>query len=119
MAEKLIRVAAKDITLKPITDVPHWAGSRLAEVFDTSGKTRMACGIHEIFTSETISADRTVDDILYILEGEIEIRMDGRSEVFRPGDFAYIATGTTVTSVVKEHVKLIYVVYPANWKAEK
>jgi ethanolamine utilization protein EutQ (cupin superfamily) len=115
MSEKMIKVPAKDVQLKPVTEVPRWVGSNLAEIFDTSGKTRMACGIHEIFKSET---DRVVDDLLYILEGEIEIRMDGRSEVFRQGDFAYVAAGTTVTYAVKKHVKLIYVVYPANWKAE-
>jgi ethanolamine utilization protein EutQ (cupin superfamily) len=118
MSEKMIKVAAKDIQLKPVTEVPRWVGSRLAEIFDSSGKTRMACGIHEIFKSETVEADRVVDDLLYILEGQIEIRMDGRSEVFRQGDFAYVAAGTTVIYAVQEHVKLIYVVYPADWKAE-
>jgi len=118
MSDKMIKVAARDIQLKPITDVPRWVGSRLAEIFDTSGKTRMGCGIHEIFKSETVEADRVVDDLLHILEGEIAIRMGDRTETFRQGDFAYVAAGTTVTYIVKEHVKLIYVVYPANWKSE-
>ena len=78
----------------------------------------MACGIHEIFASETVEADRAVDDILYILDGEIEIRMGGQAETFGAGDFAYVPAPTTVTYVVKEHVKLIYVVYPADWKGE-
>jgi len=117
MSEKMIKVAAKDIKLQPVTEPPRWAGSRLAEVFDTSGKTRMACGIHEISKTEVAEADRVIDDLLYILEGEIAIRMGDRTEVFRAGDFAYIAANTTVTYIVKDRVKLIYVVYPANWKA--
>ena len=112
------KVAAEDIALKPVMDVPRWAGSNIAEIFDTSGETRMACGIHEIFTSETVEADRVVDDLLYILEGEIEIRSDEQTEVFKAGDFAYVPAKTTVTYVVREHVKLIYVVYPASWKSE-
>ena len=90
------KVAAKNITLKPVTDVPRWIGSNLAEIFDTSGETRMACGIHEIFTSETVEADRLVDDLLYILEGEIEIRIGKHTEVFKAGDFAYVKAQTTV-----------------------
>ena len=78
----------------------------------------MACGIHEIFTSETIEADRVVDDLLYILEGEIEIKSDTQTEVFKKGDFAYVKANTTVTYKVRKYVKLIYVVYPASWKSE-
>ncbi len=118
MSKLIKKVASKEITLKPVTDVPRWVGSNLAEVFDTSGETRMACGIHEIFTSETVEADRTVDDLLYILEGEIEIRIDNQTEIFKAGDFAYVKAQTTATYIVRKHVKLIYVVYPSSWKNE-
>jgi ethanolamine utilization protein EutQ (cupin superfamily) len=116
---KLIKkVASEKISLKPVTDVPRWLGSNMAEIFDTSGETRMACGIHEIFTSETVEANRVVDDLLYILEGEIEIRTDKQKEVFRAGDFAYVPAKITVTYAVSKYVRLIYVVYPASWKSE-
>jgi ethanolamine utilization protein EutQ (cupin superfamily) len=118
MSKIIQKVAAKDIKLQPVIDVPRWKGSNISEIFDTSGKTRMACGIHEIFKSETIEADRVVDDLLYILDGEIEIRTDKESEVFKAGDFAYVPAKTTVTYAVNKYVKLIYIVYPASWKSE-
>jgi len=118
MSTCIKKVAEANIALKPVTDVPRWVGSNLAEIFDTTGETRMACGIHEIFKSETVEANRVVDDLLYILEGEIEIRTDKQTEVFKAGDFAYVKAQTTVTYVVRKHVKLIYVVYPAAWKSE-
>ncbi|NLX04895.1 MAG: DUF861 domain-containing protein [Phycisphaerae bacterium] len=117
MANEMIKVAGKDVQLRPFEGMARWAGTRIVEIFDTSGKTRMGCGIHEIFKSETTEPDRTVDDILYILEGEVEIRFGDRSETFRSGDFAYLSAGITVTYVVPERVKLMYVVYPANWKS--
>ena len=43
----------KDIVLQPLRD-GVFAGSNIAEIFDTSGRTRMSCGIHEIFASEVI-----------------------------------------------------------------
>lgn len=119
MVGKLMKVAAKDIRLQPVTDPPQWAGTRIAEIFDTTGRTRMACGIHEIFQTEVVSSDRDIDDVLYILEGQIEIRVGDHVEVFREGDFAYVAAAGAVTYIVKDRVKLIYVVYPANWKTEK
>ena len=112
------KVAAENVKLKPVTDVERWVGSNIAEIFDTSGETRMACGIHEIFKSETVEAERVVDDVLYILEGEMEIRTDEESEVLKAGDFAYVAAEATVTYVVRERVKVLYVVYPAGWKSE-
>ncbi len=112
------KVPSTNIKLKPVIDVPRWVGSNLAEIFDTSGETRMACGIHEIFASETVEADRVVDDLLYILEGEIEVRTDKETEVFKAGDFAYVKAQSTVTYAVRKYVKLIYVVYPASWKSE-
>jgi ethanolamine utilization protein EutQ (cupin superfamily) len=118
MIQFIKKVASENINLKPVKDVPRWAGSNLAEIFDTSGETRMACGIHEIFKSETIEADRTVDDLLYILEGEIEIQSGNQTVVFKKGDFAYVKANTTVTYKVHKYVKLIYVVYPASWKTE-
>jgi ethanolamine utilization protein EutQ (cupin superfamily) len=118
MVNRMLKVSAETIKLQPVKEVPRWVGSNLAEIFDTTGKTRMACGIHEIFTSETTEADRIVDDLLYILDGEIEIRMGEQTEIFRKGDFAYVPAGTTVIYAVKSYVQLIYVVYPANWKEE-
>ena len=118
MRELIKKVVSAKIALKPVTDVPRWSGSNIAEIFDTSGQTRMACGIHEIFTSETVEKDRVVDDLLYILDGEIEIRSDQQKEVFRDGDFAYVPAKMTVTYAVSKYVNLIYVVYPASWKSE-
>lgn len=114
----MLKIAAQDVTLKPVTDVPRWVGSNLAEVVEGGGDTRMSCGIHEIFASETVEDDPKVDDLLYILEGEIEVRVEDRSEVFRQGDFAYLFAGIKRTYVVRDRVKLIYVTYPSSWQGE-
>ncbi len=109
------KVAAKAVALKPVTDVPRWVGSNLAEVFKGGGETRMACGIHEIFESETVEENPAVDDLLYVLEGEIDIRVKDKREVFRTGDFAYLFAGLKRTYIVRDRVKLIYVTYPSSW----
>lgn len=113
----VLKVAKEDAVLQPL-DAGEFAGTMIAEVFDTSGATRMSCGIHEIFTSETVVERAPVDDVLYILEGEIEIEADGVTQTFRAGDFAYLRAGARQCYRVRERVKHIYVCYPGNWKSE-
>ncbi len=103
------------VVFAPIAQGP-FAGSHLAEVFDTSGGTRMSCGIHEIPASVTVVEKAPVDDVLYVLEGEIEITSDGISETYRAGDFAYLRAGERQQFTVKNRVKHLYVCYPGNWK---
>ena len=95
-----------------------WSGSNLAEVFSATGDTRMSCGIHELFASETVVKKAPVDDVLYILEGEIEIDSDGEVEKYRAGDFAYLRAGARQIFTVRDRVKHIYITYPRNWVTE-
>jgi len=95
-----------------------WAGSNLAEVFPADGDTDMSCGVHELFASVTVVEKAPIDDVLYILEGEMEIDAGGVVETVRAGDFAYLRAGVKQTFTVRERVKHIYVTYPRNWAAE-
>jgi len=112
----ILKQSAAEINFKPITTGP-FAGSTIAEVFDTSGATRMACGIHQIPASVTIVEKAPVDDVLYILEGEIEIESNGVRMTYKAGDFAYLRAGERQQFTVKDQVKHLYVCYPGNWKS--
>ena len=78
----------------------------------------MSAGIHEIFPSE-VTCTMETDDILYILEGEIEIEVNGLIKTYCPGDFAYLYKGTKVTIRVAKYDKHVFISYPADWKNEK
>ena len=110
------KVSGESVVLPTVQDGP-WAGSKIAEIFPVSGNTRMSCGIHELFASETVVEKAPVDDILYILEGGIEIESDGIAEKYQAGDFAYLHAGARQKFVVRDRVKHIYVTYPRNWTA--
>ena len=112
----LLKKCRDEVVFAPITDGP-FAGSMIAEVFDTSGKTAMACGIHEIPASTTVVEKAPVDDVLYILEGGIEIESNGVRQTYRAGDFAYLRAGERQVFTVKNRVKHLYVCCPGNWKA--
>jgi len=111
------KVARGDVVLQPVQDGP-WAGSNIVEIFSSAGDTRMSCGVHELFASETVIDKAPVDDVLFILEGEIEIECDGKKETFRAGDFAYLHAGARQRFVVRDRVKHVYVTYPRDWRQE-
>ena len=110
------KVAGKTIAWQSIKD-GLWAKSNIAEIFPTTGQTRMSCGIHELFASEIVVEKAPVDDVLYILEGEIEIESDGVTEKYQAGDFAYLQSGARQKFTVRKRVKHIYITYPRDWKS--
>ena len=109
------KIAKDDVILEEAQDQP-WAGSNIAEIFPSTGDTRMSCGIHEIFQSETVIEEAPVDDVLFILEGEMEIESGEDYEKYAAGDFAYLHAGAPQRFLVRDRVKLIYVTYPCNWR---
>lgn len=110
----LKKVSASEVVLAEVQDEP-WIGSKVAEVFPSAGSTRMSCGVHEVFESETTIEKAPVDDVLYVLEGEIEIYSDDDYAKYVGGDFAYLHADAKQRFVVKDRVKLIYVTYPCKW----
>lgn len=118
MKESLLKVEKDSMVLKPVINVPVWKGSNIAEAFDSDGKTKLAAGVHEIFPSEVVVTMDT-DDILYMLEGELEIEVNGVKKKYHAGDFAYLYKNTEVIFKVLKYSKQIYVSYPANWKEEQ
>lgn len=113
----LKKIPGESIVLRKIPE-GTWSGTNIAEIFPAAGDTRMSCGIHEIFASETVIEKAPVDDVLYILEGEIEIDSDGIIEKYQAGDFAYLRAGARQKFTVRDRVKHIYVTYPCDWSDE-
>ena len=108
------RVSKETIVLTKIPD-GIWGGSNIAEIFPAAGDTKMSCGVHELLASEIVVEKAPVDDVLYILEGEMEIESDGVVEKYKAGDFAYLRAGARQKFIVRNRVKHIYVTYPCNW----
>ena len=115
MSEGVIKKSNETIAFVPIREGP-WTGSSLAEVFPTDGSTKMACGIHTIPSSRTTVHNPPVDDVLYILDGEMDIVSEGVAAHFKKGDFAYLRAGVPQTFIVHQQVTHVYVTYPCQWK---
>lgn len=99
------------------------------EDFDT-GKPGDKVGIKEILsrkespdlatgfmTLEETSFEWTLgyDEVDYIIEGILDITIDGRTYRGRAGDVFFIPKNTHITFSTPDKVKFFFVTYPANW----
>ena len=107
----LLKIDKNSLILNKIKDESVWKDTKLADIFSPGDNTKMGAGIHEIFQIEVNQINK-VDDILYILDGEIKIQFNNINYTYKQGDFAYIFAGTEITIKVEEYVKLIYITFP-------
>lgn len=62
--------------------------------------------------------DLKYDEYDYIIEGELEIIVDGQTYLGKPGDVFFIPRGTRIVFSSPGKVKFMYVTYPANWSGQ-
>jgi ethanolamine utilization protein EutQ (cupin superfamily) len=111
----ILKMSGKEMASSPVREGP-WKGSHLAEAFPADGSTKMSCGIHTIPPSRTTALNPVADDVLYILDGEMDILSEGVTAHFEKGDFAYLPAGVPRTFIVHREISHVYVTYPCRWK---
>jgi ethanolamine utilization protein EutQ len=86
----------------------------LKDVVTLKESPRLGCGLMEM--KET-RFDWTLkyDEIDYIIDGTLEVNIDGRKVVASKGEMLFIPKNSTIEFSVPEYAKFMYVTYPANW----
>lgn len=86
----------------------------LKDVLTLEESPRLGCGIMEM--EETSFAwTLKYDEVDYIIEGTLEIDIDGRKVVGNKGDIILIPKNSSINFTVPNYAKFMYVTYPANW----
>lgn len=87
----------------------------LKDIFTLEESPRLGCGVMEM---DKTCFDWTLkyDEIDYIIEGTLEIVIDGRKVIGNKGDVIMIPKNTAIQFSVPDHAKFLYVTYPANWE---
>jgi len=95
-----------------------------------TGNSRDKVGIKEILTTKespnmcpgfmtvedsAFSWDLTYDEVDYVIEGTLDIIVNGKTYRGTAGDVFYIPRNTTVTFSSPDKAKFFFVTYPANW----
>ncbi|MEG1255493.1 ethanolamine utilization protein [Clostridium sp.] len=86
----------------------------LKDVVTLEESPRLGCGLMEM--KETCF-DWTLkyDEVDYIIDGTLEINIDGRKVVANKGEIIFIPKNSTIQFSVPNYAKFMYVTYPANW----
>ncbi|WP_191244330.1 cupin domain-containing protein [Amycolatopsis deserti] len=82
-----------------------------------SGLVDLATGFAEFV--DDAPADEWVqpyEEALYVLEGELKIRVNGHTVVGTPGDVIAVEKGATVSASGKVGTRVYFAVVPANWR---
>ncbi len=86
----------------------------LKDVFSLEESARLGCGIMEMESSK-FEWTLNYDEIDYVIDGTLEIIIDGRKVVGNKGDIILIPKNTKIEFSAPEFARFMYVVYPANW----
>ncbi len=86
----------------------------LKDVVTLEESPRLGCGLMEM--EETSFAwTLKYDEIDYIIDGVLEIDINGRKIVGGKGDIIFIPKDSSIHFTVPNYAKFMYVTYPANW----
>ncbi|QDX94210.1 DUF861 domain-containing protein [Brevibacillus laterosporus] len=87
----------------------------LKDAFDLQESPRLGCGMMEM-KETTFDWTLKYDEIDYIIEGTLEIVINGRRVIGHAGDIILIPKNTSIQFSVPTYAKFLYVTYPANWQ---
>jgi len=89
---------------------------KLKDITTLEEAPRMGCGIMELTDGASFEWTLTYDEYDIVLEGNLEIEIDGRVVAGGPGDVIYIPKGSHIHFQTPDRAKYAYTVYPANWQ---
>lgn len=86
----------------------------LTDLYSLDESPRLGAGIMEM---EDTTFDWTLnyDEVDYVIDGTLEIIIDGRKIVGNKGDVILIPKNTKIQFSTPNFCRFMYVVYPANW----
>lgn len=89
---------------------------RLKDVTTLEEAPRMGCGVMELSDGASFEWTLTYDEYDIILEGTLEIEIDGRVVRGGVGDIIYIPKNSHIHFKTPDYTKYVYTVYPADWQ---
>ncbi len=86
----------------------------LQDIFSLEQSPRLGCGIMEMIET-TFDWTLNYDEVDYVIEGTLEVIIDGKKVVANRGEIILIPKGSTIKFSVPKYAKFLYTVFPANW----
>lgn len=90
----------------------------LKDALSLEESPRLGCGIMEM-RETTFDWTLMYDEIQYVIEGRLEINIDGRKVCADAGEIILVPKGSKIQFCVPNYAKFMYVTYPADWAEQK
>ena len=90
-------------------------GVSLKDVVTLEEAPRMGCGIMEL-DHTSFEWTLTYDEYDMVIDGVLEIEIDGRVLTANPGDIIYIPKNSHIHVQTPSTARYAYFVYPADWQ---
>ncbi|WP_027634030.1 cupin domain-containing protein [Clostridium hydrogeniformans] len=87
------------------------------DLFTLEESPRLGCGIMEM-KETTFDWTLNYDEIDYVIEGHLDIIIDGRKVSADAGELILIPKGSKIQFSVPNSARFIYVTYPADWASQ-
>lgn len=87
------------------------------DVFNLKESERLGCGMMEM-KATTFDWTLNYDEIDYVIEGHLDVIIDGRKISADAGEIILIPKGSKIQFSVPEFARFMYVTYPADWASQ-
>ena len=87
---------------------------KLLDLVSLEESPRLGCGLMEMEDTK-FEWTLTYDEIDYIIEGTLDILIDGRRVRATQGQVIFIPENTKIQFSTPDKTRFLYVCYPANW----
>ena len=89
----------------------------LTDLITARDGSPMTAGLMSWQSEDSFPWTLDYDEVDLVLEGVLEIRIDGRVLRGGPGDVFYIPKGSRIVFATPTRTRVFYVTYPADWAA--
>lgn len=86
----------------------------LKDILTLEESPRLGAGLMEL-DNTSFEWTLTYDEIDYVIEGTLEIIIDGRKVTAQAGQIIFIPKNTKIHFSTPNKTRFLYVCYPANW----
>lgn len=95
------------------------AGDRVYthDLFTLQESPRLGVGVMEM-TDTTFPWTLNYDEMDYVVEGRLDVLIQGETVSAGPGEVLYIPKGSSIQFSVTGHARFFYFVYPADWQSQ-
>ncbi|WP_300296737.1 cupin domain-containing protein [uncultured Intestinimonas sp.] len=87
------------------------------DLFTLEESPRLGCGLM-VMEGTTFPWKLDYDEMDYVVEGRLDILVDGDRVSAGPGEVVYIPKGSSIQFSVEGKARFLYFVYPADWQKQ-